>query len=101
MAHDADGALIVTVAGGPRRRSVPVLNRYATRVAECARQAGQDDLLIGGMFPGRRNVTAPTLDRMITDRSVPRVVPTRLRSTWLVAHLNRAPRCQCCSRQPG
>ena len=40
------------------------------------------------MFPGRRNVTAPTLDRMISDRSTPRVVPTRLRSTWLVAHLN-------------
>ena len=77
----------VKVIGGPKPREVVVLDEHHDRLARCARAAG-DSLIIGGTKLGRVNVTAPTLDRMLLDRSVPRVVPTRLRATWLVRHLN-------------
>lgn len=77
----------VTVIGGPRPRVVIALDAYADQLARLSRAAA-NGLMIGGTTLGRVNVTAPTLDRMMTDRSVPRVVPSRLRATWLVTHLN-------------
>lgn len=81
------GAVTVIVSGGPRPRSVVALGDYAPLIASCAARQGER-LLIGGWERGRHNVTTPVLERMVTDQRLPRVVPSRLRSTWLVRHLN-------------
>jgi len=78
---------VVKVVGGYRPRSVVALDDYAHHIAEHARRSG-DHLLIGGTTLGRRNVTTPILDRLIADAALPRLAPARLRSTWLVTHLN-------------
>ena len=75
------------VVGGPRPRTIVALDDYAEILAQCATAAGET-LLIGGTTLGRHNVATPVLDRMFTDASLPRVVPARLRSTWLVRHLD-------------
>ena len=49
-----------------------------------------DVLMIGGTLLGRRNVTSSVLGRFVPDRTMPRLVMGRLRSTWLVTHLNQA-----------
>jgi hypothetical protein len=79
----------VSVGGGPRPRQIASLNNYAELLRECARTAGER-LMIGGATLGRHNVTTPGLDRLADDRSIPRLVPARLRSSWLVHHLNLA-----------
>jgi hypothetical protein len=79
----------VSVAGGPRPRQIVALNDYADLLRECAQTAGKR-LLIGGARLGRHNVSTPALDRLADDRTIPRLVPARLRSTWLVHHLNLA-----------
>ncbi len=72
--------------GGRRPRRVVCLSRYEDRLAEPAASAGED-LLIGGSILGRHNVTSVTLGRLLQDTSVPPLVVSRLRSTWLVSHL--------------
>jgi integrase len=72
--------------GGRRTRRVVCLSRYEDRlIALAASAAGR--LLIGGAEQGRRNVTSVTLGRLLQDKSVPPLVVSRLRSTWLTAHL--------------
>jgi len=80
-----DDGVEVTV-GGRRSRVVVCLSRYEDRLADMAPAAGQN-LLIGGSVLGRHNVTSVTLGRLLQDRSVPPLVVSRLRSTWLTAHL--------------
>ncbi len=78
--------LVVGVSGGYRPREVVVLDRYAEsieRLAGCG-----EGLVIGGAMLGRHNVTSVALTRMIGDRSLPPLLASRLRSTWLTAHLN-------------
>ncbi len=77
---------IKVAVGGRRARSVLCLSRYEERLAELAAIAA-DDLLIGGSALGRHNVTSVTLGRLLKDSSVPPLVVSRLRSTWLVSHL--------------
>jgi hypothetical protein len=79
-------AVEVEVSGGSRPRKVVALHDYADMIAGLAADAG-DGLLIGGTTLGRHNVTSAALNRAITDTSLPRLVASRLRSTWLVAHL--------------
>ena len=80
------GHLVVRVAGGSRPREVVVLDRYADQVEEAAAGCGAG-LLIGGSRLGRHNVTSTVLSRMVGDRSLPPLVASRLRSTWLTTHL--------------
>jgi hypothetical protein len=82
-----DGHLVVRVGGGSRPRQVVVLDRYAESVEQAAAGCGEQ-LVIGGSALGRHNVTSVALNRMITDRSLPSLVASRLRSTWLTTHLN-------------
>jgi hypothetical protein len=82
VVNHPDGTVVVTVVGGPRPRRVTALDTYADHITDCANRTQPSELL------GRRNATGPTLDRIICDRSVPRVVPARLRSTWFVMQLN-------------
>jgi integrase len=77
------GGVLVTVSGR-RARSVPVLDRYRELLLAAARFAGEG-LICGGREPGRRNVTDALCAALSTDRSLPRLEPGRLRSTWLVA----------------
>jgi hypothetical protein len=43
--------------------------------------------MIGGKVLGRHNVTSVSLADLITDSTLPRLVPSRLRSTWMLTHL--------------
>jgi hypothetical protein len=79
-------AVEVRVSGGSRPRSVTALDRYAGPIAARAAEAGED-LLIGGHQRGRHNVTSVALNRAVLDKTLPRLVASRLRSTWLVEHL--------------
>jgi integrase len=83
------GGLLVLV-GGCRARSVPVLARYQQPLRTAAQFAGSG-LICGGREPGRRNITDELCRALSADRSLPRLEPGRLRSTWLVA----------CARQIG
>jgi hypothetical protein len=76
------GGVLVLVSGR-RERSVPVLERYQQRLLVAASFAGWG-LIVGGREPGRRNITDELCRALSTDRSLPRLEPGRLRSTWLV-----------------
>jgi integrase len=76
------GGVIVTVTGR-RARVVPVLERYHEPLLNAA-QFAAGRLLVGGLQPGRRNVSDELCAALSTDRSLPRLEPGRLRSTWLV-----------------
>jgi hypothetical protein len=80
------GAVHVTVSGGSRPRTVVALHPYAPMITDCVRRAEQG-LLVGGSRCGRHNVTSPALRRMVGDRSLPPLVASRLRASWLVEHL--------------
>ena len=84
VAQRAGGVLVLV--GGRRTRSVPVLARYQEPLLEAARFA-RESLIVGGREPGRRNVTDELGRALSADRSLPRLQPGRLRSTWLVALL--------------
>jgi integrase len=75
---------VLVVVGGRRARSVPVLDRYQQPLLEAAHFAGER-LIVGGRQPGRRNVSDELCRALSSDRSLPRLQPGRLRSTWLVA----------------
>lgn len=77
------GGVIVTITGA-RARSVPVLACYHQPLLDAAAFAGER-LIIGGRNPARRNVSDALAAALSTDRSLPRLQPGRLRSTWLVA----------------
>lgn len=78
--------LAVEVAGGPRPRTVIALERYAELIRTCAR-ACPDGPLVGGERSGQRNLTSQALAKVISDGSLPPLVTSRLRSTWLTTHL--------------
>jgi integrase len=75
---------VLVLVGGARARSVPVLGRYQEPLLEAARYAG-DRLIVGGLKPGRRNLTDALCAALSQDSSLPRLESGRLRSTWLVA----------------
>lgn len=77
----------VTICGGSRPRTVTALSDHEALIARLARVAGEG-LLIGGTTLGRHNVTSTALGRMVGDRTLPPLVVARLRSTWLVTHLD-------------
>ena len=76
------GGVVVTVRGGRRPRTVPVLTRYHSRLLEAASWAGEG-FLIGGTSPRRRNVTTPLTASLAGGRDLPRIEIARLRATWL------------------
>jgi integrase len=76
------GGVLVSV-GGRRVRTVPVLERYHQPLLEAAAFAGEN-LIVGGREPGRRNVSDSLCAALSVDRSLPRLEPGRLRSSWLV-----------------
>lgn len=77
------GVLGVDV-GDPNSRFVPALAIYAERLQALAAVAG-DDLLIGGQ--PSKNRGSNLLARLTYPKGCPALEPNRLRSTWLVGHL--------------
>ena len=83
---DRNGTVTVHVCGGSRPRTVVCLAAHEDGVSELAQGCG-DRLMIGGRVLGRHNVTSASLADLITDSTLPGLVPSRLRSTWMLAHL--------------
>jgi integrase len=81
---------VLVIVSGRRARSVPVLTRCQPPLLAAASFAGEN-LIVGGRAPGRRNISDELCALLSADRSLPRLEPGRLRSTWLVA----------CARQTG
>lgn len=77
------GGVIVCVEGA-RARSVPVLAAYQQPLLAAAQFAG-GRLIVGGLKPGRRNISDELCAALSSDAGLPRLEPGRLRSTWLVA----------------
>jgi hypothetical protein len=82
------GFVSATVSGGSRPRTVVAHADYEQLISRLARAAGSD-LMIGGNTRGRHNITSTALSRMVADSSLPPLVPGRLRSTWLLTHLEQ------------
>ena len=76
------GGVVVTVHGGSRPRTVPVLAPYHAPLLAAARFAG-DALICGGTDPGRRNITSPLTRALDGGSGLPRLDTSRLRATWL------------------
>jgi len=81
-----DGAVSVTVSGGTRPRAVVALHAHEGTLLELTRFTSSG-LLIGGSVRGRRNVTRGPLERVVGGEDLPRLETARLRSTWLLAHM--------------
>ncbi len=81
-----DGAVSVTVSGGTRPRAVVALQAHEGALLDLTRFSS-GGLLIGGSTRGRRNVTRGPLERVVGGEDLPRLETARLRSTWLLAHL--------------
>jgi integrase len=77
------GGLVVDV-GGAHPRVVPVLARYHQVLSESAAFAGSG-YVIGGIRPGRKNVTTPLVRSLAGGNDLPRLATARLRATWLCA----------------
>jgi integrase len=75
---------VIVLLSGRRARRVPVLARYQQPLLSAAQFAGTG-LICGGREPGRRNISDELCAALSADRSLPRLEPGRLRSTWLVA----------------
>jgi hypothetical protein len=76
------GGVVVTVRGGPRPRTVPVLARYHGPLLAAAAFAG-DGLVCGGAGNGRRNLTGRLTASLDGGGGLPRLDTSRLRATWL------------------
>ena len=75
------GGVVVEVSG-PRRRSVPLLARFAER-ALAAASFSSEDFIVGGVDLKRRNVTSRLIASMSGGGDLPRLEIPRLRATWL------------------
>lgn len=96
----SDGVITVRVCGGSRPRTVVCLANYEAPLWELAQLRGES-LLVGGQKLGRHNITSNCLAAMITDSTMPRLVPARLRSTWMFTHLQLGTPYRSWWRQPG
>ncbi len=96
---DRAGGVLVLI-GGRRARSVPVLDRYRQPLRAAASFAG-GGLICGGREPGRRNITDELCHALSSDRSLPRLEPGRLRSTWLMSRALSGSGSACSCRPPG
>lgn len=85
------GDAVLVTLHGPRPRQVWVLAAYAAAV-EAAAKACDESRMIGGRKADRRSVTTGLLTRIDTDPALPTIEPGRLRSTWLLAHLEAGTR---------
>lgn len=89
VAQLPDGTVTIEVRGR-RPRRVIVLDCYASELLTLAEESGAE-LMLGGKAD-RRSVTTGILSRIEGGLDLPRLDPARLRSTWVVEHLERGVR---------
>lgn len=80
-----DGGVTVRVEN-PQARVVVVLAEWEDDVWELAESA-HDEFLVGGKSDSK-NRTSSLTEKLFVPTGHPRLVPARLRSTWLVSHLD-------------
>lgn len=85
----AGGAVRVTV-GKPSPRTVVCLERCEEMVADLAQCSGSE-CLVGGTNQSNRR-TGALIERLVTPTGHPRLAPARLRSSWLLWHLEAGTR---------
>jgi hypothetical protein len=83
--RDPDGTVFAHLRGR-RERTVPVVARYAERLAEVADRSG-GAILIGGVKADRRAVASKLLHRLQGAGALTPLEPGRLRSTWIAGRL--------------
>lgn len=85
-----DRGVVVVSVGAPSPRSVPLLAAFEHEVAELARTANVGPLT-GCVAVGRNRANA-LAGSIVTSTSAPRLSLPRLRSTWLLTHIDRGTR---------
>jgi len=84
-------AVRVTVRGGDRPRTVPVLTRYADLVEEHALTAGEH-WVVRPDKPGDAKLLSDYIHKARPDASLPMLSPARCRATWIRGHLEAGTR---------
>jgi len=85
-----DGQVVLVRVGEPAPRLVPVLARWEAEVMDLASLA-EDQFLVGGYSTSRNRASALT-SGLVVPPGHPRLSAARLRSTWLLGHLNAGTR---------
>jgi hypothetical protein len=76
--------------GEPSPRLVPVLANWEDEILELVANAG-DEFLVGGLSSSRNRASSLT-ERLVVPPGHPRLSAARLRSTWLLWHLEAGTR---------
>jgi hypothetical protein len=84
------GEGVVVRVGDPAARSIVALATWEDALLGLADLAG-DQFLVGGRTWSNRN-TGALVERLVTPTGHPRLAPARLRSTWLLWHLQAGTR---------
>ena len=84
------GPFVIVSVGAPVARSVVVRAEWEHEVLDLASGAGGGFLLGGGSVSSNR--TSHLTDSLVAPTGHPRLVPARLRSTWLLWHLTAGTR---------
>lgn len=81
---------VVVSVGEPSPRSIVALGPWEAELLALADSAG-DEFLVGGRSSSNRR-TGQLIERLVTPTGHPRLAPARLRSTWLLWHLEAGTR---------
>ena len=79
------GRFVIVSVGAPAARSVVVRAKWEHAVLDLASSAGSAFLVGGSSVSSNR--TSHLTDSLVVPTGHPRLVPSRLRSTWLLGHL--------------
>lgn len=85
-----DGEVVLVRVGEPASRLVPVLARWEAEAVDLASSAGEQ-FLVGG-YSTSRNRASSLVSALEVPPGHPRLSAARLRSTWLLWHLNAGTR---------
>jgi hypothetical protein len=85
-----DGSVVMVEVGEPSARAVPVLAAWESEVLQLA-SSGRDEYLVGGYSTSRNRANALAA-RLVVPPGHPRLSAARLRSTWLLWHLDAGTR---------
>jgi hypothetical protein len=84
------GDVVVVEVGEPSARTVPVLGLWEDEILDLAATAG-DEFLVGGRSTSRNRASSLTAS-LVVPPGHPPLSASRLRSTWLLWHLNTGTR---------
>jgi hypothetical protein len=86
-----EGDVVTVEVGEPRPRKVVCLVTWEEQLLGLAATAQRDEFLVGG-YSTSKNRTAELTARLAVPTGHPRLSPARLRSTWLLWHLDAGTR---------